>query len=373
MRKTSNNGKHGKVRYAVIALGYISQIAALPAFAHARRNSVLAALVSDDDEKLRTLGHRYRVPHLYHYERADELFNSGDVDAVYIALPNSMHAEYAIRAARAGLHVLCEKPMAVTSDECEQMIGAARDANVKLMIAYRLHFERANLEAQQIIRAGKLGEARFFDSQFSMQVKEGNIRLMRDLGGGPLYDLGVYCINAARASFAAEPTDVFAAALRGDARFKEVPETVSAVLRFPDDRIATFTCSFGAADRSTYEIVGAKGSLRLDPAYEYAEGLAYEVTIGALAQRKKFLKGDQFAPEFLYFSDCILNDREPEPSGNEGLADVCVVEALCKSIDAGRFIATGLAQRGPRPVLGQIIRRPAVRKPQLVHASAPHF
>ena len=162
---------HAKsVRYAVLGLGHIAQAAVLPAFKHARRNSVLAALVSGEEKKLKQLGRRYGVKRLCGYDEVDELFGSGEIDAVYIALPNDMHKEYTIRAARAGLHVLCEKPLAVTASDCEEMIAATRDANVKLMTAYRLHFERANLEAAKLARTRKLGELRFFSSEFSMQV-----------------------------------------------------------------------------------------------------------------------------------------------------------------------------------------------------------
>jgi glucose-fructose oxidoreductase len=373
MKKGRTSRTRAKVRYAVIGQGYISQIAVLPAFAHARRNSVLAALVSDDERKLRTLGRRYRVSRLCRYDEVDELFSSGEIDAVYIALPNSMHAEYTVRAARAGLHVLCEKPMAVSTRECQQMIEATRRARVKLMIAYRLHFERANLEVARIVRSGKLGDIRYFDSQFSMQVKAGNIRLDQELGGGPLYDIGIYCINAARSALAAEPTHVWATATNsGDARFKEVPETVTAVMKFPRNRVASLTCSFGAADRSAYEVVGTRGSLRMNPAYEYAEGLAFEVTIGERKRSRQFAKRDQFAPELLYFSDCVQRDRDVEPSGEEGLADVRIIEAMRESMADGRFIATGLTQRDQRPTLEQEIRKPAVRKPKLVNVQQPH-
>jgi len=368
----STNGR-ARVRYAVIGQGYISQIAVLPAFAHAGRNSELTALISDDRRKLRELGSRYRVQHLSDYRNAEDLFASGVVDAVYIALPNSMHAEWAIAAAQAGLHVLCEKPMAVTARECRAMIDVAKHAKVKLMIAYRLHFERGNLAAAQIVRSRKLGEPRSFDSQFSMQVKAGNIRLKGDLGGGPLYDIGIYCINAARAAFAAEPTHVWALeTTRKDPRFKEVPEIVSAVMRFPDDRVATFTCSFNGGDRSAYEVVGTRGSLRMDPAYEFAEGLAMEVRIGEKTHKRSFARRDQFAPQLLYFSDCVLNGREPEPSGEEGLADVRVIEALHHSMRSGKMVATGARQRTRRPTLRQEIQRPPVRRPRLVHAQTPH-
>ena len=148
------------------------------------------------------------------------------MDAVYIALPNSMHAEYTIRAARAGVHVLCEKPMAVTVDECRRMIAACRKADVKLMIAYRLHFETLNLSAIDLARRGRLGELKFFNSSFSMTVRRGDIRTKRAYGGGTLYDIGVYCINAARNLFRAEPTEVSAISVNsGLATLAEIDET----------------------------------------------------------------------------------------------------------------------------------------------------
>jgi glucose-fructose oxidoreductase len=358
------------VRYAVVGLGHIAQAAVLPAFKHAKRNSTLAALVSSDPKKLKQLSRRYGATRTCSYDDVDELFSSGEIDAVYIALPNDMHKEYTIRAARAGLHVLCEKPMAVTASECEEMIGAARDANVKLMIAYRLHFERANLEVAKHARGGKLGELRFFTSDFAMQVSDDNIRLNPpEKGGGPLYDIGIYCINAARYCIGEEPVEVFATATRSkDRRFREVDETVTATLRFPDERLASFTCSFGAADRSVYSVTGTKGSITLDPAYEYAVGLGYRMKIGNRERQKKFGKSDQFAPELLYFSDCVIKDREPEPSGEEGLADVQIIEAMLESISSGQPVSVDVGQRARRPTLQQEIRRPAVpREPQLVN------
>jgi glucose-fructose oxidoreductase len=360
------------VRYAVIGLGHIAQAAILPAFKHARRNSVLAALVSGDQKKLQQLGKRYRVARLCDYDDADELFASGDIDAVYIALPNAMHKEYTVRAARAGLHVLCEKPLAVTVRDCEQMIRATQAANVKLMTAYRLHFERANLEAARQAQAGKLGELRFFSSDFAMQVSPDNIRLQRSQGGGPLHDIGIYCINAARYCFGEEPIAVWATATRSaDRRFREVDATVCGVMRFKNERLASFTCSFDAGDRSIYTVTGTRGSLTVDPAYEYAEGLGYRLTIGERERHKQFAKSDQFAPQLLYFSDCVLNDREPEPSGVEGLADVRIIEGMLRSIASGRWVQLALPQRKRRPTLRQEIRRPAVkREPKLVNAGS---
>ncbi|HXE42358.1 MAG TPA: Gfo/Idh/MocA family oxidoreductase, partial [Candidatus Baltobacteraceae bacterium] len=147
--------KHGgKIRYAVVGLGHIAQFSVLPAFENAHENSVLTALISDDSVKLKALGREYGVKYLFHYDEYETCLHSGLIDAVYIALPNNLHREYAVRAAKAGIHVLCEKPLAVTEDDCEKMIKACAENNVKLMTAYRLHFERGNLEAIDIVHSG---------------------------------------------------------------------------------------------------------------------------------------------------------------------------------------------------------------------------
>jgi predicted dehydrogenase len=370
--KAGRTKGRGPVRYAVVGLGYIAQVAVLPAFAHARRNSALAALVSDDPSKLRRLGRRYGVDRLVGYEDYDQLLASGGVDAVYVALPNTQHRDFTVRAAKAGVHVLCEKPMAMRSADCEEMIAAAEAADVRLMIAYRLHFERANLEAVRIARSGRLGDLRLFGSHFCMQVKPGNIRLDAALGGGTIWDIGIYCLNAARSLFRAEPRQVFAAAAcSNDPRFREVEEAVSAVLGFPGERLATFTCSFGAAHAASYEVIGTRGKLRLDPAYEFAGQLKQVLTVGERTTTKTYPKRDQFAPELLHFSDCVLNGKEPEPSGREGLADVRVIEALYRSIETGRPVALPPFDRVRHPQPDQEIHRPAVEKPELVHAEAP--
>jgi predicted dehydrogenase len=177
----SRNPDPQKVRYAVVGLGHIAQVAVLPAFAHAQ-NSELAALVSDDPEKLEKLGRRYKVKARFSYDRFDECLHSGVVDAVYIALPNHLHREYTERAARAGVHVLVEKPMAVTEEDCLAMIRATEENEVKLMVAYRLHFEEANLKAIDLVQGGRLGDVRLFDSVFTMTVKP--VRRRADGGGG---------------------------------------------------------------------------------------------------------------------------------------------------------------------------------------------
>jgi predicted dehydrogenase len=354
-----------RIRYAVVGLGHIAQVAVLPAFGHARRNSELVAVVSDDRTKRQEIARRYRIDRTFSYDEFENCLEA--VDAVYIALPNSMHAEYTIRAARAGVHVLCEKPMAVTVEECRQMIAACRKAKVKLMVAYRLHFETLNLAAMELARRGRLGDVKYFNSSFSMTVRRGDIRTKRAYGGGTLYDIGVYCINAARNLFRSEPTAVSAVSVNsGLATLAEIDETTAATLRFGNDRVATFITSFNAADVAAYRIVGTKGDLHADPAYEYAEGLTYSLTIEGRTTRKTVEKRDQFAPELLYFSDCILENREPEPSGDEGLQDVRIVQALYKSAKSGRSVAIPAFTKRHRPTARQRIVRPGVKKPRLV-------
>lgn len=370
--RKNRNGRR-KIRYAVVGLGYISQIAVLPAFEHARENSELTALVSSDAEKLKKLGRKYGIENTYTYEQYGDCLKSGEIDAVYIGLPNNMHRAYTESAAEAGIHVLCEKPMAMDEDECQTMIAAVKDAGVKLMIAYRLHFERGNLSAMEMVKSGKIGQPRIFTSVFSQQVKAGNSRLDREVAGGAIYDMGVYCINAARYLFRAEPEEVFAWNQSArDERFAEVPEMTSAMMKFPGNRIATFTCSFGATDRSEFEIVGTKGSLKMDPGYEMAEDLKLDLTVDGKTKKQVFKKRDQFAPELIYFSDCILSNKQPEPSGEEGLADVRVIQALLQSAETNRPVEIAKTKIERRPQAEQEISKEAVENPpKLVKAAAP--
>src|SRR5689334_16997826 len=183
------------LRFAVVGLGHIAQAAVLPAFRHARPHVELTALVSGTKSKLAKLGELYGVKHRVDYADAEKLFDSGEIDAVYVATPNTEHAPWVLRAANSGLHVLCEKPLGASVRDCERMIDACAHGSVHLMTAYRLHFDRCTLEVADLVRRKKLGEPRFFNSQFSMQVKAGNIRTQSGLAGGPEWDIGIYCIN----------------------------------------------------------------------------------------------------------------------------------------------------------------------------------
>ncbi len=358
--------RHEPVRYAVVGLGHIAQVAVLPAFQHAR-NSELAALISGDATKRKKLSEKYRVPS-FDYDDYEEALQSAGVEAVYIALPNWQHREFTERAARVGVHVLCEKPMAPTVADCRAMIRATERAGVHLMIAYRLHFARSHIEAIELGRSGQLGELRYFSSTFGMQVRDDNIRTEDTEAGGPLFDLGVYCINAARYLFRDEPEEViaFTAKPRRDQRFDKVEEMTGALLRFPGDRLAQFVSSFNSADVAAVELVGTKGSLRMERAYEYVGEVCWNLRVGEKATRRTFPPSDQFAPELIHFAECIRTGKRPEPDGYEGLADVQIICSIFKAARSRR--AVRIAPIEPQKPIrqDQAVRRPAVKKPKLV-------
>jgi glucose-fructose oxidoreductase len=366
-----------KLRVAVVGLGHFAQAAVLPALQRSR-NAELVAMVSGDPDKLRVLGDRYRVAPdaRIGYAHLDRLLERDGVDAVYVALPNDLHADAVIRAAGHGCHVICEKPLAPSVEECEAMIDACEGAGVRLMVAYRLHFEAANLTAVDTVTRGELGEPRIFDSVFTMQVREGNVRVQPRPGAGPLFDLGVYCVNAARYLFRDEPVEVQAMALRhrGDPRFQHVEETIAATLRFPGDRVASFVASFGAADRARYEVIGTEGSLALENAYEYAaDVMSLEVERGARKRTRRFRKRDQIAAEIEYFARCVRDGIDPEPSGREGLIDVRIMLAIAEAARGGRTVTLGARDDGDgvRPVPEQEVRVPPHGMPRTVAVDRP--
>jgi predicted dehydrogenase len=361
----------GKVRYGVVGAGWIAQEAFMPGVGQTD-NSVMTGLVTGDPEKARALGRHYGIEHCYGYGGYERMLADGVVDAVYLAVPNTLHRDYAVRAAEAGVHVLVEKPMAPTIADCEAMIAAAKAADVKLMIAYRLHFEPATLEALEVVRRGEIGDPRMFSSVFAQQVRGSNHRTKGGLWAGPLPDMGCYPLNAVRHLFGAEPIEVVALAGRGgDGRFGEVDEAVSVVLRFPDDRIATFTVSFGAADIDEYRVVGTKGDLHVKPGFLFGCSLGFRLTADGKTEERRFPETDQFGAETAYFSECILNGEEPEPDGEEGLADVRVMLAIEEAIRSGRPQQLPAAVRPRHPAKDQLRLVAPAREKQLINVSTP--
>ena len=325
-----------KVRYAVVGLGDISQEAMLPGIAHTG-NSELVALVTGDAEKAEGVGKQYGVAAHHSYDEFGAMIRSGTVDAIYLATPNWRHAEFAVPALEAGIHVLVEKPLEVTLEKCRAIIAAAETGRAKLMVAYRLHFEPATLAAVDRVRSGDFGELILFSSVFTQMVAPENHRAHSGEEAGPVFDMGPYPINACRMMFEDEPVEVVSAVAtrHPQAGFGDVDDTVAATLRFPGDRLAHFVVSYYGNRVDTFTVVGTKGSLKLDPCFMYGMPLQHEETIGESKSTTSFKSTDHFGGEMKYFSQCILDDAEVEPDGEEGYADVRVILGILEAVRTG--------------------------------------
>jgi predicted dehydrogenase len=314
-----------KTGYAIIGLGRIA--GHFMAGIQSTGNSRVAALVSGHRDKAERIAAQYGVPSssIYNYENFDEIAKNNDVQAVYVALPNSMHADYTIRAAKAGKHVLCEKPMSTSVADAEAMIAACKAANVKLMIAYRCHYEPTNLKAVQLIRSGAIGQVQAIESAFGFPIAPGEWRLNRKLaGGGPLVDVGIYSLNACRYLTGEEPEHIsaFASVIDHDGRFTEVEENVSWTMKFPSGIVASCNTTYGAPMDGFFRVHGSKGWIAGDPAFNY-DGLRLLGDFGGkqLDEPNPARDPYQFTAQADHFSHCIQNGLEPKTPGEEGLRD----------------------------------------------------
>jgi len=349
-----------RVGYAVVGLGRLAIGQVLPAFAQSKHSRVVA-LVSGDRGKAEKVAHQYaiRPDAIYDYADYNQLADNPEVDVVYIALPNSMHAEYTILAARAGKHVVCEKPMAVSVKQCETMIEECDKAGRKLMIAYRSQYEPMDRAIVKMIRANRFGELREFISVNSQNVGDpGQWRLKHELaGGGPLIDLGIYSINAARFLTREEPFEVSGSAYRrtSDPRFQEVEESAHFVLRFPSGMTATCATSYSTHRSQFFRLHGSDAWVELNPAFAY-RGL--QMRIGRVTNGEESVEelriesGDQFAREIDHMSQCVRGKVLPHTPGEEGLQDMRIIEAIYESARTGAVVKLPVPSgtRGPEPV-----------------------
>lgn len=324
-----------KTGYAIIGLGRIAGHF-MPGVRNTT-NSQVTALVSGHRDKAERIADQYGVPHssIYSYEDFDRIVENKAVDAVYVALPNSMHAEYTMRAAKAGKHVLCEKPMSTSVAEAEAMIAACKTANVKLMIAYRCHYEPTNLKAVQLIREGALGQVQAIESQFGFNIAAGEWRLNKKLaGGGPLFDVGIYSLNACRYLTGEEPAHIaaFASVIDHDGRFNEVEENVSWTMKFPSGIVASCNTTYGAPMQGLFRVHGSKGTLEAAPAFNY-DGLRLMGDFGGTHLDEPNPAHDpyQFQAQAEHFSHCIQNHLEPKTPGEEGLRDMRYIAQIYRS------------------------------------------
>jgi predicted dehydrogenase len=328
-----------KVRYAVVGGGWIAQNSFLPGVKHTG-NSVVTALVTGDPVKARELAPLYDIEYSYDYSQFDELLDSGNIDAIYLSLPNWQHADYAVRALAAGIHVLLEKPMDVTEDACKRILAAHKVSRAKLMVAYRLHFEPATLRALERIREGEFGPVYHFSSVFTQTVDPSNSRAQHGYEAGPVFDMGPYPINAVRNIFQCEPEEVFAVATRHPESNLDLDDTVTVLLKFPQGRTAQFVVSYNGGDVNQYTVTGRKGWLEVNPGFQMGMGYEHFSSVTRDGEPKedheKFSETDHFGGETKYFSECILEDKFPEPDGEEGWLDVRVILAIKRSLETGQ-------------------------------------
>jgi len=329
--------------YAIVGIGRLSIDSILPALT-TTKSSRLTALVSGHPDKAQHFAQLYGVPekNIYNYQNFDRIASNPDVDVVYVVLPNSMHPEYTIRAAQAGKHVLCEKPMCTSVADAQFMIEACRKAGKQLMVAYRLHYEKYTIEAIERART-KIGKIGMFDAEMTFVIGDPTQwRLDRTLaGGGCMMDIGIYCLNGARYIIGEEPVSVFAQSWSYDpAKFKEgVEQNISFVLKFPSGAVANCFASYGAAGMNRYRAAGPGGWVEMDPSFTAKANLILRYTEDGRVVTAPASTVDQFETEIDAFSDAILQGI-PNPSpGEEGLRDTRIQMACYESAFTGKVVS----------------------------------
>ena len=332
-------------RIAVVGVGQITQQAFLPAL-RSLDDVVLVAAVTGSDEKADALDDSVDV---HDYSSYDRLLASGDIDAVYVATPVFRHREFAEPALEAGIHVLLEKPMATSVEDCEALIAAAERSGATLMVAYRMHQDAYMVELAERVARGDVGETRSFTSVFTHDINEDNHRGHSGFWGGPVPDFGAYPLNLVRHLFRAEPVRVHALGTRQDDRDFNFRDTVGVTLRFPDDRIAQYTLSYAAGDVDSFTLVGSRGSITSDSCYGFdpEPPRTYTITTDDGEESRTAESVDQFAGEIRYFVDCVRAGVRPEPDGAEGLADVRVFAAVEESLRTGAEVPLQPRPFGP--------------------------
>lgn len=333
-----------RVGFAVVGLGSLALHQIIPAFGRCK-TARLAAVVSGSPDKAMQVAREHGLSEkaVYDYKTYDQLKDNKEVDVIYIVLPNGMHAEYTVRGAQAGKHILCEKPMANSAEECQQMITACQEAGRKLMIAYRIQYEPHNAIAKKWLREKKFGATKLIEAVNGQnQGDPGQWRQNKKLaGGGALPDVGLYCLNTLRYLVGEEPTEVAAMSYStpGDARFKEVEETVTWQMRFPGGILANCATGYGLHESRRYRVNAESGWFGLDPAFSY-ENLAMESSHaeGMIEYREKvgIVPKDQFTLEMDHMAECVLDDKRPYTPGEEGLQDQRIMEAIYESAASGK-------------------------------------
>jgi len=324
-----------KLGVALVGLGSYAGYELAPALQQTK-NCYLAGIVTGTPAKEKVWADKYNIPqkNIYNYQNFDSITSNPDIDIVYVVLPVSMHKEYTIRAAQAGKHVISEKPMAISSKDCQEMIDACKKAERKLSIGYRLHFEPYNLEMM------RLGQQKVYGKLLKIDCANGFVyggdpdawRLKKAMaGGGGLMDMGVYCIQAARYVTGEEPLFVTAREEKTKPElFKEVDETIYFELEFPSGCIANGISSYNM-NSNHLKVTAEEGEFELSQAYRYG-GMVGKTPAGPM----NFPQINQQAAQMDDFAKCITQNKNTIVPGEMGLQDIKIVEAIYRSIASGK-------------------------------------
>jgi predicted dehydrogenase len=329
-----------RIGFAVVGLGSISQVAVLPAFAHSKKTK-LVAVVSGRKEKAWKLALQFNANQAFTYDEYAKCLENPQIEAVYIATPPSEHEKYGVQAAKAGKHVISEKPLAATVKQARNMVEACRRTKVLFMTAYRKYFEPSTVLLKKMISTGDLGRIDIVHTLFTELRPFGDSSpawlFSRKLcGGGPLTDLGVYCVNTCRWLVDEDPVVASAVTwVRDGRRYKEVEEGVAFRLDFSSGLILQGTAAYSAAFSSFVHVHGEKGWAALSPAFAFEEERRLTGKIGGHWLQKTFKPIDEFALELDYFSTCIRKRRKPEPDGEQGLRDIIIIDAIYQAAKKG--------------------------------------
>jgi predicted dehydrogenase len=333
------------VGFALVGIGMLSMGQLLPAFAKCKTARPVA-LVSGHPEKAKEQAAKYGIDpkNIYNYENFDSIKDNPAIDVVYIVLPNGMHAEYTIRAAQAGKHVLCEKPMANTPSECQAMIDACQAAKRKLMIAYRLQYEPLTRKAIELAQSPEaVGTIKQITAEAGFSIGDPKQwRLNKKLaGGGSLMDIGIYALQATRYLSGDEPVEVTAMSYStpNDPRFKEVEETIQFDLKFKSGAVASCVSTYGYGCNH-YRVYGTKGQIESEPFLSY-EGNRLWKGNGRKKEEVKIEPRNHFALEMDDFSQCVLEDKPTRTPGEEGLRDLKIMTAIYEAAKSGGTVKIG--------------------------------
>jgi predicted dehydrogenase len=327
------------VKWGILGAAGIARKAMVPAILNAKNAEVVAVASSSDIQKANEFADQFEIEK--RYMSYEELLNDQEIDAVYIPLPNNLHATWVKQAAEKGKHILCEKPAAITVEETKSMVDVCKQNNVLFMEAFMYQFHPQHERVKEIIQSGEIGEVNLMRSSFSFYLDQAakNIRLNQELGGGSLYDIGCYCIHASRYILEKEPKQAYAS---GDLSAQlGVDLTTSGILTFEGGVTASFDCSFQQPFENRYVVVGTKGKIEVPAAFrpDVQEGKGeILITDEHGEQRKEVLNGDQYTLQIEHFSDCILNEQTPVYSGEETIKNMNVLEACLESVQKNMIV-----------------------------------